>query len=206
MKKPSCSWLVAATAALLLNVTTLPSIAAEEVVDSCFCQPSSYVFTLDFGLECSDADITQETPGIEEALCNVSPNSTDPFPEVVTNILITELDEVGNPIGGLNLTGTYIDGDSVQFASVLSEAVTPTSVGGLVVSIAGQNAAGEVLTNSWAIIFSTSCDVYPILVAGDQIGWTVLVCNGLVGIVNAAFYSDIDLIIVVFACFRFRAL
>jgi hypothetical protein len=181
MKKASFSWLVATTAALLLSATTVPFIAAEEVVESCFCQPSKYVFTLDFGLACSDADITAETPGIEEALCNVSPsNSTDPFPDIITNILIQELDEVGNPIAEVNLTDSYLDGDSFTYDSVLSQAVPPTSVGGLILSMAGQNAAGEPLTNSWAIIFINSCDVYPILSAGNQIGWTVLVCSYLV--------------------------
>ena len=181
MIQTSRSWLTAATAALLFTVSSAPFAAAQETigVDVCFCQPSNYVFTLDFALGCDDSDITNETTGVVEAICSDPVGvANDPFPVLISNIIINELDRSGNSINQSNLTGTFLDGDSVEYASVLSEADVPGSVGGLLMSLVGQNAAGDIILNSWAILYTNSCDEYPVLLAGNQIGWTVLVSTG----------------------------
>jgi len=170
------SWLTAAAAALLLTATSVPLAAAQVLgVDFCYCQPSDFVFTLNFDLECADNTIVTGSPGISEAICNVN-SPGDPVPVVVGNLLISELDAFGNPIRmPTNVTGEFNNGDPISYSSILNEDFSSVIAAGLLVSIAGQNAAGEEISNAWAIFYSNSCDEYPVLINGDQIGWVVMV-------------------------------
>lgn len=169
------SWLTVAATTLLLSATSAPLAAAQVVgVDICYCQPSDYEFTLNFDLGCADSTIETGSPGIREAICNVA-TAGDPFPVVVGNLLISELDELGNPIKVSNVTGDFSNGDTIEYSSILNDDFSSATVNGLLVSIAGQNAAGEMVSNAWAIFYNNTCDDYPVLVDGDQIGWVVMV-------------------------------
>ena len=63
----------------------------------CACQPTSYTFTLDFALSCDDRSIMNGVNGVSEAVCVVQDenrmNVNDPVPVIVSNILISELDQ-----------------------------------------------------------------------------------------------------------------
>jgi len=169
-------WLASATATTPLEVG----------VDICFCQPSVYVFTLDFGLECDDRDLVNNSNGVAEAICSVlDVNATipaDPFPVSVSKFLVTELNENLDPFSDQLVEGNYVNGDQIDFVSAIQTGLpqNATEVRGLLMQITGVNAAGEEITNSWALIYNNNCQDYPVLVNGNQIGWTVLVSHVII--------------------------
>jgi hypothetical protein len=57
-------------------------------------------------------------------------------------------------------------------------AVRPSEIPrGVAVIMNGVNAANETIQMSIAIIFTEECDTYPIIVAGDSVGWLVIVSS-----------------------------
>jgi len=184
-RRATASGLMATLAAMWL-ASTSATTPLEVGVDICFCQPSVYVFTLDFGLECDDRNLVNNSTGIEEAICSVlDANQTipaDPFPVSVSKFLITELDENFDPFSDQLIEGNYVSGDQIDFVSSIQMGPpqNATEVKGLLMQITGVNAAGEEITNSWALLYNNNCQDYPVLVNGDQIGWTVLVSQMII--------------------------
>lgn len=156
--------------------SSVPSLAPV-TADTCICQPNQISFVLDFALTCDDRTILTGDPGIKEAECLIFPDGVDPIPVSVESVHIFETDQDLNLINQLNINETLSSGGTIvynSFASINSpEEIIPT---GITVQLNGINANGESITNSFVILYTNECDVYPVLTNGDQIGWTKLVC------------------------------
>lgn len=168
----------------LLMALLVASAVAQIGTDICACQPSQFTMTLNFGLECDDRDIDESLlEGVEETACSVEDaisqtDPTDPFPVLVSRIVIIELDEAFQSVKTQEYTDTLVNGSEIVFISstATSESVTTLNIPrGLQVQIYGVNAADEPLLNNYVVLFNQTCSVYPILTSGKQIGWTVYV-------------------------------
>lgn len=170
---------------LLLIVHCTNGQETEVGTTLCGCQPSQYTITLNLTLSCNDRTISPQTPGVNDTECIVesrgvaAENIPDPFPTFVTDIVIIELDQKFDPIGQLIYNDSYVDGDTITYTSVLADTTrvlnSSTLPRALQIASTGINADGQPLTNTWVILFSNDCSVYPVLQVGQQIGWTVFV-------------------------------
>jgi hypothetical protein len=151
--------------------SSIPSLAPVST-DICVCQPNSITFVLDFALTCDDRTILTGNPGIEEAVCLIFPDGVDPVPVFLESVLIYETDLERNLINLVNYTKTFSSGDMITYDSLGGLIST-----GITLALNGVNADGEKVFNNFAILYTNECDVYPVLVDGDQIGWTKLVCT-----------------------------
>jgi hypothetical protein len=151
--------------------STVPSLAPASA-DICVCQPDQITFVLDFTLNCDDRTILTGNPGIKDAACLIFPDGVDPIPVSLESVLIYETDLDFNLINMVNYTESFSSGDMITYKN--SGGLIPT---GITVALKGINKDGEKVTNSFAILYTNQCDVYPVLVDGDQIGWTKLVCT-----------------------------
>jgi len=170
---------------LLLSVLTAnnPGAKAQTVgVDLCACQPAAYEFVFDFGLACTDS--TVEGPGINASACvlntETDQNVTDFRPVVVTRVLVLELNQNFEVIAQTPIVGDFMDGEMFRYTSVIAgdtADITPNDVPrGIQLSMAGRNAEEQDLVNFWLILYDNNCGFYPVLVEGQQIGWTGMVC------------------------------
>jgi hypothetical protein len=161
------------------NVPSLSPSASEK----CNCQPGVVTFTFDFTLQCSDRNILTGDPGIEEAECLMFGESgmepTDPFPVSIEQVSIVEVAQNLDTIKSTDINGTFLSGDTLTYETF---AVTDTALvlngqvpHGMIITLNGFNAGGEAITNSYVILFTNECGVYPVLSAGSTIGWTTLV-------------------------------
>lgn len=172
---------VVTTALALLFLLPMATTAQQ----LCLCQPSTYELTLNFNGTCMDQTVMMpnDTMAVAEVACVVQngvPPLVDPIPVSVSNILISELDQQQQIVRQENNTRTFANGDVVAYESILSltnpgmfDNVTTPS--GLLIMITGVNEGGVVIENTFVILFSNLCNVYPVLEAGDQIGWIIFV-------------------------------
>jgi hypothetical protein len=152
------------------GVTLAPVVPEPE---TCACQPQKYEFTLDFALTCKDS--LTEGPGIEQTACVVEPpDEGDQVPINVTSIEIAEVDQDLQDLNPLTLEGDYENGFTFEYTSAIASGVTVLPKG-IKMSITGTNADGIELINTWLILFTNDCSIYPVLTNGTQIGWTTLV-------------------------------
>jgi hypothetical protein len=171
--------------ATALFLALMVSVAAQVGTEICACQPSEYTLKLNFALECDDRDIDGSVvAGVQETACIVEGavkdmEPTDPFPVLVSNITITELDQELQPVKQDRRSGEFLDGAEIVYTSFT--AAEPGGVdsislpAGLQVELTGSNAGGELLKNIYVILFNQNCSIYPVLTDGMQIGWTVFV-------------------------------
>jgi hypothetical protein len=169
---------------LLLSSLFLPASSQTVGVDICACQPATYEFVLDFDLTCANDTILGPSPGINVTACRVTTdrnlNVTDLKPVVVTEIKILELNQALDIIATTPYEGEYFDGDVFQYTSVIAtENITrPEDVPrALQMTITGRNAIEQDLVNFWLIIFDNNCGIYPVVLDGENIGWTIFVRN-----------------------------
>jgi hypothetical protein len=153
-------------------------------VDVCACQPSSVTFQLNFTALCSENNV--EGPGVFDSACLVKHDDTtaDETPIIVSSVQIQEL-------GGANLAvldetiyqedAGYFNGDEISYTSIIERSpamVTAENIPrGFRVTITGLNAVEETLTNQWIVVYESTCDVFPVVTAGQQIGWSVFVSS-----------------------------
>lgn len=150
-------------------------------VDICACQPATYEFTLDFDLTCEDS--TVGGPGINASACiintDVGQNVTDFRPVIVTNIQILELNQDFEVIAQTPISGTFVNGNTFRYTSVIAGRTADIPAvdvpRGFQLSMAGRNALEQDLVNFWLIIYNNDCGIFPIILEGQQIGWTILV-------------------------------
>jgi hypothetical protein len=165
--------------------SSVPSSAVSDVPsdspstgEKCICQPFGITFTLDFSIDCTERSIFTGDPGISEVGCLTSPMGVDLTPISVETVTIVEVDQNLDVIKMVNFTETLSSGDSINYESFAAS--NDFASGGIVpravtVILNGLNAAGDNITNSFVIVYTNDCNVYPALVDGDQIGWTTLV-------------------------------
>lgn len=146
---------------------------------TCVCQPGEIVFTLDFALGCANRTIMSGQAGIEEAVCVVTPTTTDDVPISVSAISVSEIGTDLNTLKMENYTGTFLSGDTFTysaFAATDSDSVMNGTIPNVLqVKITGSNADNEEIINNFVIIFTNDCTIYPVLDADSTIGWVSLV-------------------------------
>jgi len=147
--------------------------------DLCACQPSVYTFKLDFSNECTHT--TVGGPGIPETACIVDGVGSNVIPISISQVQVFELSQTLQILGSAVLTGPFFDQDEISYTSITSVnepgTIDPQTVPrGIQVSITGINSDEELLVNTWVILYSNDCGVFPVLDIGDIIGWTEFVC------------------------------
>jgi hypothetical protein len=161
---------------LLLNANQISLASAQ---GTCACQPGEITFTLNFALTCDDSNVVTGDPGINETLCVIFPTNDDTVPVSVMNISMSEVNRKFDLLKMVNYIGTYSTGDNITYTSFVVSNATSVANGNIPyafqVTITGENAAGDFITNSYAIVYTNDCSVYPVLDVGSQIGWTEVV-------------------------------
>lgn len=165
----------------VLLLLLIGSASAQTIgTDICACQPSTITFDLVFSLECDDTNVGG--PGINETACLVETRGStpsDPFPVTVTEVQVLELDQNLQIVGQSVYTDTFVDGDNITYTSIVKRepnTITGTSLPrGFQVSITGLSKTEESLVNSWVIIYTNDCGIFPLLEVGEKIGWVKFV-------------------------------
>jgi hypothetical protein len=170
--------------------TDEPSFGPTQDDAICYCAPNTYEFTLDFALTCP-GDISTGG-GVQDFSCFISPfaNSevTDLVPVAIQSINVIELDQNLQLLAQESIERDFGDGDTFQYTSVAAFPGTtsytedaPTNIPRAIqLNINGINQNGEGIINVFIIVFTNSCDVYPVLFEGESIGWTTFVSGGIV--------------------------
>lgn len=179
-RAPSVPWILLLVVLLLGSV--LPTAHSQTVgTEICACQPATYEFTLDFDLTCDDTNVGG--PGINASACvlntDVELNVTNFRPNIVTTIQILELNQDFEVLAQTPLEGEFADGDTFRYTSIIAGQVgelDPADIPrGFQLSMAGRNSNEEDLVNFWLIIYDNNCGVFPVVLEGQQIGWTIFV-------------------------------
>ena len=165
---------------LVFSCLILPTSTQTVGVDICACQPSTYEFILNFNLTCDDKNV--QGPGINASACTITTdrdlNVTNKVPVSVSKIQVLELNQNLDIISTTPYEGEYTNGDVFRYTSVIAtdKITRPEDVPrALQMTLAGRNANEEDLVNFWIIIFDNSCGIYPVVLEGEQIGWTIFV-------------------------------
>jgi hypothetical protein len=166
---------------LLVILLSFFGIADGQLGDLCSCSPTSYTFTFNFGLTCPPVNVTRNG-GIKATYCQISQfgnatsSITDLVPVEVGFVDIVELGQAFNVLSQENITGTFFDGDSFSYTSIVALNDTLEELPKVLqLNIFGFNADGEPIVNFYALAFTNICTVYPILFEGDSAGWTEFV-------------------------------
>ena len=167
---------------LLFSVLLVPPVRAQsEQNATCVCSPRVYDITLDFSRTCNDN--SGYGTGVQETRCNIvpfdDPSETDLVPQQVTLIDVSELGQnLQSIVGSQRLTGNYENGDTITISSV-SNNQDDLDVNNLPkafqMSMIGVNAKGGTIVFSALIVYSGSCEDYPVLLFGASNGWALLV-------------------------------
>ena len=116
------------------------------------------------------ACLTQKEGSIESA---------DDTPVSVQSIQIVELDQNLKGVAQLVQNGEFADGATINYTSIIAtqtDALNATSLPrGLQVLMSGENAAGQSLINTFIIIYTNNCSIYPVLEDNEVNGWAVFV-------------------------------
>jgi hypothetical protein len=160
------------------------SVLAQIGSTICICSPSVYTLQLNFSSNCENDSLIGD--GILTSDCKVDPfqnqNVTDEVPVSVSSIDLLELDADLALLTQSSRFGTFIDGDTITFDSVskdpsaLNDTYYPKA---LQISMIGNNVAGETLYFAGLIVYSTDCNLFPLIVEGSSIGWIELVRKDL---------------------------
>lgn len=167
----------------LLSLTLVGK--ADGQLELCSCAPISYTFTFDFGLTCPPVNVSRNG-GIAATFCQISPfgepesNITDLVPVSVGYVDVLELGQEFNVLSQANITGTFADGDSFTYESIVAMNDTLTEIPKVIqLNIFAFNSDGEPIVNFFAIAFTNLCNEYPVLIQGDSAGWTEFVSSSV---------------------------
>ena len=147
----------------------------------CACSPASYTFRLRFDLTCPGNIVNDN--GISQNACildSPSLNNTDLVPVSVSSITIFELGPLFQVITQTPISSSngFVNGSTFVYSSIL-ESDPNLNEGniteGLQVIIEGVNAQQNDIINSWVILFTNECNVFPIFSVGDAIGWLEII-------------------------------
>jgi hypothetical protein len=154
--------------------------------DICGCQPATYTFTLDFSLTCEETSV--EGPGINDTACLTDIRGQeeappeDLVPVSVQNVQIFELDQNLKVVAQTVRTGTFASGDTFTYTSIIStfgDTLNPVMLPrGLQLVISGVNDKEQSVINTYIIVYTNNCGVFPVLTEGMTAGWTIFVSTG----------------------------
>jgi hypothetical protein len=114
---------------------------------------------------------------------------SDLVPISVQNIQIFELDQNNKVVAQTVRTGTFVDGSNFTYTSIIAtetEDINPVSLPrGLQLVITGLNEMEESVVNTYIILYTNDCGIFPLLFVGQTAGWTIFV-SGCVTMKNVA--------------------
>jgi hypothetical protein len=171
----SLSWI----SRLLALLSVLGTCAKAQEI--CYCAPLQYTFTFDFGLTCPPVNVTRNG-GIAATFCQISPfgdpdqNITDLVPVEIGYVDVLELGQAFDVLSQDNITGTFVDGDTFSYTSIVQRNESLTEFPKVIqLNIFAFNADGQPIVNFFAIAFTNNCFEFPVLLEGDSAGWTKFV-------------------------------
>lgn len=189
---------------LILALLLLLMLATNEAqgqpllgLDICGCQPAAYTMEFDFGLVCDDGSI-DDNRGVNETACltAVRDRATLPgdslVPLAVQNVQIFELDQSLQVVSQTVKPGSFMDGDSFTYTSILQTSGIDSSAAlprGLQIVTTGVNEEEESVVNTFIVTYTNDCGVFPVLEEGQTAGWITFVSSLLSGFVSG---SDLD--------------
>lgn len=179
-----------------MNITTILSLLfltiALQLVDRtvysqvigtqiCACQPATYTFTFDFANNCADTNVNGTGINATACLAEIRGEEDDPnadlVPVSVSSIQIFELDQQLQVVAQTLRSGVYQNGSSFTYTSIIAtqtDTLNPLSLPrGLQLVITGLNAVEQSVVQTWVILYTNDCSIFPILFEGQIAGWTV---------------------------------
>ncbi|KAL7565202.1 hypothetical protein ACA910_016544 [Epithemia clementina (nom. ined.)] len=153
---------------------TPPASAPVAPLGDCACQPAEYFFELDFTAPCPEVN-PFDSEGVQDATCSVNAGSDDTVFDEITTVFAVEIDQNGDQVNPVFFNGPFLDGTVLVYKSIIASDVAlvapPRSIR---VILRGANAEGFAVLTQWEVIFTNSCDVYPVIVGGEVTVGTVI--------------------------------
>ena len=151
-----------------------PSFVAPSSI--CGCQPSQYVFQLNFSSPCAlDAF---ESEGIEAQGCRIDTDATDTTYASVQTVYIFEQDQLGSEAAFRLAIGNFTDGAEFSFLSAMlvnPDVSNPPKTLGVI--LRGINSQQEPITSRWSVTFTNECHVFPVIRGGEETLNTMIVSS-----------------------------
>ncbi|KAL7567136.1 hypothetical protein ACA910_009463 [Epithemia clementina (nom. ined.)] len=171
---------------LSVALTLLGQVSAQHGSGICSCSPSFMTFKILFNLTCPGNIDKATRPGIADTACEAgnidggNDQNTDYVPVTITKVEILELDADQGVLKGVTNTGDFVNGQEFNYTSVaVDNPELDIAVNGLQMTLDGRNLNGDQILNTWVIVFTNECGIFPLLEAGDEIGWTEFVSSTL---------------------------
>ena len=176
---PTNSPVVAPTSAPIVAPTDAP--AAPPTDGTCTCQPRCLTFRFTPSATCDDLSLT-DRPGLVRSSCEIEPAGNAPVtnlvPTVLSNVQFATASRMFDA-GTRNDTvaGNVAPGETFEFCFDTTDLITgdPFLITNWGLFLFGINAQGDVLVNGVFVVFTNECDVFPVITAGDQLGWLSVV-------------------------------
>jgi hypothetical protein len=134
--------------------------------------------TLDFALTCAETSVAL-SPGISDVVCNTNPNvALDATTAQATSIQILELDQFQKILRTDMITTVQENGATIEYQSYIASSQTgqvDRVPGSLEIAIMARDATVTSIYQQLVIQFTNDCTVYPVLSAGQQLGWLKMV-------------------------------
>ena len=134
-------------------------------------------------MTCEETSV--EGPGINETACLTEFRGQDEVPDEelvpisVQNVQIFELDQNLKVVAQTVREGSFVNGSNFTYTSIISTmtaSLNPTSLPrGLQLVITGLNRNEETVVNTYIILYTNDCGIFPILTEGQTAGWTIFV-------------------------------
>ena len=138
-------------------------------------------------------------PGINETACLTEIRGQDEVPDdelvpiSVQNVQIFELDQNLKVVAQTVRAGSFVSGSNFTYTSIISTmagTLNPTSLPrGLQLVITGLNKNEETVVNTYIILYTNDCGIFPILTEGQTAGWTIFVSFSFLLLVLVYFFT-----------------
>ena len=178
----SSSWLRTSAVIIVAVLLSMARTAQAQIgTDICACSPATYTFQVRFDLTCPGN--IQADNGILQTDCQLQnqeqPGDNEDFvPVFVSQITLFELGAEQQVIASQLYTGDFINGSTIVYTSVVGTDPNLNEQNitqGFQSTLLGRNAAEIGIENTWIILFTNECGVFPLFTVGDRIGWLELI-------------------------------
>jgi len=154
-------------------------------IQICGCYPAVYEFTIDFSLTCNDQNVGG--PGINQTTCltdlrgQEDQTGADLTPVVVSSVSIFELGPNSDVIAQTINEGSFLNGSTFQYTSIIAtepELLTfDTLPRGIQLVFVGSNSENRPVVNTFGILYTNDCGVFPLIQEGQVAGWSRFVSH-----------------------------
>lgn len=164
----------------LVGILALAGLTQAQVGTTiCACSPARYQMQIITAQTCAETTVALSNPGIINVVCMTNPEAIGPPDEItISSVQILELDQNQQLLSSRLISEELTNGSIIEFDSFTADpdAVMSGQVpGSIEIGIMARNSALTNIFHTWTIEYSNSCDVYPVLGDGQQIGWTTFV-------------------------------